>query len=107
MCKNRFVLKIFDPQKVGDPPPKLVGFYLSLKNFVPQKCLSKNDLVRNNFGQGNKNCMDSVKLRGAEVPLPQKSVGLKLFLIFVTSAHIQNLGPLGHPFTLFVWVGLT
>ena len=48
--------------------------------------------------------MDRVKLRGSDV---SKTVGLELFLIFVGSAQLPNLGPLEPPFPLFVWVELS
>ena len=98
--------KISKKGKVGatlPPPPKLEGFDFSLKKFW-----SKNDLVQKNFGEGSKNCLDRIKLRGSEVSAPpRKTVGLKLFLIFVASSQLPNLGPPEPPFSLFVWVRLT
>ena len=73
---------LWEEGRCPSPPPKLVGFHFSLKNFVPQKCLSKNDLVRNNFGQGNKNCLETVRLRLSDVshrPPPPKNLQSQYF----------------------------
>ena len=59
------------------------------------------------MGQGSNKKAVGLIYGGKVGTPPQKTVGLNLFFIFVTSAHIQSLEPHGPTCPLFIWVELT